>query len=181
MNTKMLQPKKLVVLGSLFVILSCKGNLIENKNLQPQRETIEEVDTLQLLSAIQKDIKHLLNSQTEKNLDSEIFGDCIYYYLNKNESQKILKEDVLKDFDKIFDAEFRENYKNKLTKENFEYLGFYSVLNGKLERVEEIKNIENLTVNFTIPIKNSEYDSSKMYWFRFDGEKWIFCGMTCVG
>ena len=181
MNMKILQPKKLAVLGSLFVILSCKGNLIENKNLQPQSVSIKEVDKFQLLSAIKKDIEHLLNTQTEKGLDSEIFGDCIYYYLNKNASLKILKEDVIKDFNKIFDNNFRNNYIKKLSNENIQYVNFYSSKGGSLEKINELQNLENITVSFTIPIKDSEYDSSKMYWFRFDGEKWIFTGLTCTG
>lgn len=149
--------------------------------MQPQSVIIEEVDKLQLLSAIQKDIEHFLNTQTQKGLDSEIFGDCIYYYLNKNESRKILKEDVIKNFDEIFDNNFRNNYIKNLSNENIDYVYFYSSKRGSVEKINELKNLENITVSFTIPIEDSEYDSSKMYWFRFDGERWIFSGLTCTG
>ncbi len=184
MNMKMLLQKKLVVISSLFLVSFCKYNS-ENIDL-PNTNSLEVVnaqenDTIKFANQLNKDIKELLDSKSLEGIDSNIFGDCIYSYLNKNQNEKIAPADITKEFAVIFDNEFIKHYQEKLSKDNIKYLHFERVdTQNHLEKID-FNKFENVLCSFTISIPNSEYDSSKVYWFRFDGKRWVFCGLTCLG
>ena len=188
-STKILELLKQVILFNLFLVLfiSCKAEIKNEENNINKLPPMKEIkntnkakiinDSISFYRKINFSIEELLISK--KNIDSIIFGDCIYSFLNKKKDSRISKEDIKDNFDKLFDEEFENFTKYELIKKEVrEYIGLYD---SNISPLEDFS--KTVYISFAVPVNDSdsEIEFSKIFWFRKLNDSWSFCGLTCSG
>ena len=95
-----------------------------------------------------------------------LFGDCIYAYVYTPEDAVIHRDDIIANFNEIFNDNFLLTIK---------------ALNNESKNLElhENEGSYKYLVSINNPIKMGKF--AKVYWFSKEDKYWAFAGMTCVG
>ena len=176
---KMSMLLKLVVLFSFLI--TCKKNYL-SQNAQKETAPIHSVvnDTLLWKINLQQNVNELVSKNDYTYIQDSIFGDCIENYIqSENEAKKIVKKDIVENFDMIFDQGFITKFPEVFLSENESSITWYR--RYKNEPISIKNTIGDLYCAVSIAVKNSETESSKIYWFHQIKDKWYFCGLTCSG
>lgn len=176
---KMLMVLKLVVLFSFLI--TCKKNY-HSQNAQKETVPIHSVvnDTLLWKANLQLNVHELVSKKDFTFIQDSIFGDCIEYYIKfENKEKKIVKNDIVENFETIFDNVFITKFPKVFLSENVSSITWYR--RNKNEPISIKNTVGDLYCAISIPVKNSETETTKIYWFHQIKDKWYFCGLTCSG
>lgn len=170
---------KLVALFSFFIF--CKENYKSQNTRQeitsPKSKTN---DTLVWKSTLKENVNDLVQNRNYNIIEDSLFGDCIKSYISsQSKSKDVTKKDIVENFDNFFDKDFKTDFTTVFNSEDDGMIAWYR---RKNQEPISIKNtVGDLYCSITIPVKDSENQFSKIYWFHQINDKWYFCGLTCAG
>ena len=149
----------ILIIGLINIIIfsftyGCENKCVVPKDKKQNKTKVIETDSIKLVSIIK-------NKKIEIN--DEVFGDCISFYLTKNNIDDLYTKTQIKDnFKSIFDDIFFD----KIHRNKFDFF------------TQEENNKKYYCIS--ISINTDEFEASRIYWFIKNEDRFYFTGMTCT-
>ncbi|NDV59310.1 hypothetical protein [Bacteroides sp. 519] len=138
----------------------------------------QQIDTLAIVSELRRDVLKLQKTKDPTLVNDNIFGDCIYAYLDKEFDVNITPKEILNNLNKLFDKYFTQAINEKTINKD---VAFFVKDETGLKWIETYTGQEVNCIRISITINNDIFEHSRLYWFIKKNSNWLFYGLTCTG